>query len=665
MTVSSTTNRKTYTGDGVSTSFSTSPVVFFETSDLVVYVTTDATGAVETLVENTDYAVSGGDGAVGVISLAGGSSPYGALTAGTTLVIVRELPLVQESDFQNNELADAEVTETALDRLTMLAQQTSNKIDRALRQPQSDAAAISELPSKVDRASKLMAFDADGNPTPAENGVDAATTFMGTVLLATTADQARALLGSRRQSAVTMQREDPTATDVEWSVYDPTGTAIDISASTTDGFAEAHAYAQANNYALVVDGGGITTAKPNANVIAFLSSTRQTLGPGDAQVFDIRGANFTFAGQGLTSGTAVTVDSFSKGVLNFDGQIVCSHAGVALEFRPSTNHTSDSNKNQGVSDFFFRVVQNSSTASNAVAVKFNAQTGESLNGSNYTFEEINGGEVGAQFITAGTGVITGCRFNLWGVHDFLDNTGGIGVDVRTGVSASDFNIEMSTPVNASYSLKCNSDGCSYSLYDITSGAVKVLLDTSATGNIIHIYAPSASGLTLTDNSADSSNRVYFNGRCVTEAVIWDKTGDVTVAGVTAGTLAFEGRTSNVRRLASIKAVHSSINGTAGYLVFSTRISDSLTEQFVLNSSGLKPAADNTYDFGTAAERVANTFSRQLRPGAGGVIWTSGAGTPEAAVTAPVGSLFTRTDGGANTTLYVKESGAGNTGWVAK
>jgi len=52
-------------------------------------------------------------------------------------------------------------------------------------------------------------------------------------------------------------------------------------------------------------------------------------------------------------------------------------------------------------------------------------------------------------------------------------------------------------------------------------------------------------------------------------------------------------------------------------------------------------------------------------GNGGVIWRTGAGTPEGAVTAPVGSLFTRTDGGANTTLYVKESGTGNTGWAAK
>lgn len=48
-----------------------------------------------------------------------------------------------------------------------------------------------------------------------------------------------------------------------------------------------------------------------------------------------------------------------------------------------------------------------------------------------------------------------------------------------------------------------------------------------------------------------------------------------------------------------------------------------------------------------------------------VLWRCGSGSPETVVTAPVGSLFTRTDGGAGTTLYVKESGAGNTGWVAK
>lgn len=45
--------------------------------------------------------------------------------------------------------------------------------------------------------------------------------------------------------------------------------------------------------------------------------------------------------------------------------------------------------------------------------------------------------------------------------------------------------------------------------------------------------------------------------------------------------------------------------------------------------------------------------------------TWGSGSPESVVTAPVGSMFLRSDGGSATTLYIKESGSGNTGWVGK
>lgn len=43
----------------------------------------------------------------------------------------------------------------------------------------------------------------------------------------------------------------------------------------------------------------------------------------------------------------------------------------------------------------------------------------------------------------------------------------------------------------------------------------------------------------------------------------------------------------------------------------------------------------------------------------------GAGSPESVLTAPIGSIYGRLDGGTSTTLYIKESGTGNTGWVAK
>jgi hypothetical protein len=48
-----------------------------------------------------------------------------------------------------------------------------------------------------------------------------------------------------------------------------------------------------------------------------------------------------------------------------------------------------------------------------------------------------------------------------------------------------------------------------------------------------------------------------------------------------------------------------------------------------------------------------------------IIELSGTGTPESNIIAGVGSRFIRTDGGAGTVLYIKETGTGNTGWVAK
>lgn len=62
----------------------------------------------------------------------------------------------------------------------------------------------------------------------------------------------------------------------------------------------------------------------------------------------------------------------------------------------------------------------------------------------------------------------------------------------------------------------------------------------------------------------------------------------------------------------------------------------------------------------APNMIASTFTQTNGP-----IWASDATSPEGVYTAPVGSIYSRTNGGAGTSFYVKESGTGNTGWVAK
>lgn len=87
-----------------------------------------------------------------------------------------------------------------------------------------------------------------------------------------------------------------------------------------------------------------------------------------------------------------------------------------------------------------------------------------------------------------------------------------------------------------------------------------------------------------------------------------------------------------------------------------------------------------FDFSPAAGSNKAAFQRGTLNGTwydnyavvyGGTLWcnqigvATGTGSPNGVVTAAVGALYVDTAGGAGTTLYVKESGTGNTGWVAK
>ena len=128
--------------------------------------------------------------------------------------------------------------------------------------------------------------------------------------------------------------------------------------------------------------------------------------------------------------------------------------------------------------------------------------------------------------------------------------------------------------------------------------------------------------------------------------IFDYLADTIGIGDVYGTIEWKGydasNPSNVGRRAAIVAKSTSIAGGVDLIISTGPDLGAVTENFALQGDG--------------AFRVGTTGAPNIR---------SGAGTPESAVTAPVGSLFMRTNGGANTTLYVKESGSGNTGWVAK
>ncbi len=165
MTISNRLNRTTLLGNGISTGV---PITFpfHSADDLVVIETILATGAQTIKVMTTHYTVSGTADALGHYPTGGTVTMLTAPASTVSITVYRDVAALQQVVLVENEKIPVKASiEAPFDRLTMIAQRLIDRVDRAMVQPDGDAAAIGRLPAKVVRASRYMGFDGDGNPT--------------------------------------------------------------------------------------------------------------------------------------------------------------------------------------------------------------------------------------------------------------------------------------------------------------------------------------------------------------------------------------------------------------------------------------------------------------------------------------------------------------------
>lgn len=171
MTISTSIASKTYDGDNSTVSFPTE-FAFFIASDIEVIERVVVTGVETAKALTTDYTVTGGNGATGTViavvpppdTVTWTIRRVVAETQGTALPVAGALP--------------SSAVEQMVDRSVMMVQQHSDELGRALVFPKTDGDALNPtIPSSVDRASKLLAFDASGNPI-VRNLVDGGTGTM-------------------------------------------------------------------------------------------------------------------------------------------------------------------------------------------------------------------------------------------------------------------------------------------------------------------------------------------------------------------------------------------------------------------------------------------------------------------------------------------------------
>ena len=150
MTISSTTNRVNYTGNGVTTAFAF-PYKFLANADLKVY----QEGTLKTI--TTHYTVTGaGDDAGGTVTF---------LVAPANLddvVIIRDPAILQGLDLVENDNLPAESLENSFDLITMVAQRLDDRVSRAFVLNDADVSGPDlTIPSPV--ADELIGWNSAGD----------------------------------------------------------------------------------------------------------------------------------------------------------------------------------------------------------------------------------------------------------------------------------------------------------------------------------------------------------------------------------------------------------------------------------------------------------------------------------------------------------------------
>lgn len=157
MSLSSTTNRVAYSGNGSTTVFSF-PYLFFANADLKVVTRVTATGVETVKTLDLDYTVTGAE------NPSGGSVTFGSAPAsGTTVTIYRDPSPVQDFDADVNDLGNGEEMELRLDKYMAIAQRMDDRADRSLRLTEGYTATFNpELPAVL-TADTVLKINADGD----------------------------------------------------------------------------------------------------------------------------------------------------------------------------------------------------------------------------------------------------------------------------------------------------------------------------------------------------------------------------------------------------------------------------------------------------------------------------------------------------------------------
>ena len=258
MTVSSTTTKVSYSGNGSTTVFAYTFKIFAAAEITVIIRSSTGTETVKNL--TTDYSLSN----IGVDG--GGNVTFGSAPAsGDTVVLIRNTPNTQTLDLVENDPFLSSSFEDTLDKITHQLIEQQEEIDRSIKVSRTNSITSSEFTTNAsDRASKVLGFDSSGEQS--------VTTELGT------------FKGNWAASTSYVIRDLVKDTS--------TGNIFFVNtAHTSSGSEPLTSNANSAKYSLIVDASSATTQATNASTSATAAASSATAAASSASTASTQASN--------------------------------------------------------------------------------------------------------------------------------------------------------------------------------------------------------------------------------------------------------------------------------------------------------------------------------------------------------------------------------------
>lgn len=698
-------NRYTYSGNGVTTAFAYNSK-FLADADLVVLLV-DANGVETVKTLTTDYTVSGAGTSAGTITF--GTAP----ASGTTVVIYGDPVLSQLVDPVNGDSLDVDtVIEAPLDKLTIAQRRTKDLVERSLRLSDGVASTIDTEIATTGKAGYYLRLNAAGNAFElADDGVNTSTfTQSGTGAVERSVTSKLAERVSVKDFGATGDGVTDDTTAIATAItavnaagggtlYFPGGTYVASAVVLQsfvrlvgDGFKKTilqHKSGTATDFITLTNNNtdffGIEDIYVKGNYVRDSASDTGT----DATTPD--GINITRS----ADSTTYLSTGYGGPRIYFRNVLVQYFGGDGISFNDTSGGSNAYIGDQRLENVYVGFNQGYGIYANkpsalvdsvwyGVHSYWNKKEGFLCRAAATNFIACKAFWNGQKIGSAPTRVALGVPASGWLIQDCTQVQFIACEGQDNGLDGFKTDTNSAAPTRLQFAA-CVGDTNLGSQFNFNTGT-RIL----ATGTAVDRASLTASmvGVTI------ASGVQYFDGNFVEFGMdtAYTNAGTVGVELQINGVNVSPVRVVSADQMAVTGADNDTNNTTklqhfGGYhydnseqQILGLRIRSTSTTTVVEHGGGsgsfnaatsqrFYTAANNTTLTGTDRGGVNSAgdwdFAGSVRVSGTTATQSSGTGSPEGVVTAVVGSTYTRTDGGAGTTFYVKESGTGNTGWVGK